>query len=54
MKLHVEWARPIPLRRNRDGISYSVDLAKVSDYPGIYVFCRHHGYTFEALYVERR
>lgn len=53
MKLHVQWARPIPLRPSRDGISYTVDLEKVSDYPGVYIFGRRHGDIFEALYVGK-
>lgn len=53
MKLHVEWARPVPLRPSRDGISYTVDLARVSDYPGVYIFGRRHGERFEALYVGK-
>jgi hypothetical protein len=51
MKLHVEWGQPIPLRANRDGISYDIDLEKITDYPGVYVFGRRHGDHFEALYV---
>lgn len=53
MKLHVEWARPIPLRASRDGISYVVDLERVSDSAGVYIFGRRHGDTFEALYVGK-
>lgn len=53
MKLHVEWSKPIPLRPNRDGISYTVDLTKVTEYPGVYIFGRRHGDIFEALYVGK-
>ena len=53
MKMHVEWSRPIQLRPSRDRISYTVDLAKVSDYPGVYIFGRRHGDTFEALYIGK-
>lgn len=53
MKLHVEWARPIPLKSNRDGISYAVDLEKVTVYPGVYIFGRRYGERFEALYIGK-
>ena len=53
MKLHVEWGRPIQLRASRDGISYGLDLSKVTDYPGVYIFGRRHGDSFEALYVGK-
>lgn len=51
MKLHVEWGQPVQLRGNRDGISYDLDLSKITDYPGVYIFGRRHGERFEALYV---
>jgi hypothetical protein len=53
MKLHVEWSKPIPLRASGDGIAYDLDLSKVSDYPGVYIFGRRHGDRFEALYVGK-
>lgn len=53
MKLHVEWARPIRLRAGRDGISYEVDLSKITERPGVYIFARRHGSTFEGLYVGK-
>ena len=53
MKLQVEWGKPIPLRASRDGISYEVDLEKVANLPGVYIFGRRHGDTFEALYIGK-
>ncbi len=54
MKLRIDWARPIQLRRP-EGISriYDLDLSKVCDAAGIYIFGRRWGRHFEALYVGR-
>lgn len=51
MNLHVEWGKPIILRADRDGFSYSLDLNKITDFPGVYIFGRQWGSGFEALYV---
>jgi len=54
MKLKVEWSRPIRLRHARDkNMIYSIDLSKVTAEAGIYVFGRHWGQSFEALYVGK-
>ena len=53
MKLHVEWSRPIALRPSREHVGYTVDLAKVSNLPGVYIFGRQWGSGFEALYVGK-
>ncbi len=49
MKLYVEWSRPIPLRR--EGIGYAVDLISLPTRPGVYVFARHWGNRYEAIYI---
>lgn len=52
MKLHLQWSRPILLRKSRQRtMVYSTDLGKLPDKPGLYVFGRRHGRKFEALYV---
>lgn len=53
MKLQVEWSRPIVLKRSRDSFGYILDLSKVTDYPGVYIFGRQWGSGFEALYVGK-
>jgi hypothetical protein len=52
MKLAVDWQRPIPLQSGvREGLIYTVDLDKIEPVPGIYIFARRWGRSFEALYV---
>jgi len=54
MNLHVSWGRPIPLKDGRkDNLIYTVDLSKVPDRGGVYIFGRRFGNTFEALYVVK-
>jgi len=54
MKLHLEWRRPIPLRdATRQKLLYMTDLKKLPEEPGIYVFGRQFGKSFEALYVGK-
>lgn len=54
MKLELEWMRPLRIRRKRQRIlEYEVDLHKLPKEPGIYVFGRRYGKTFEALYVGK-
>ena len=54
MKLVVEWEKPILLRSGaKDGLIYMMDLDKVPDVPGIYVFARRWGKSYEALYVGK-
>lgn len=52
MKLRIEWGRPIPLKDGtRQHLIYTVDLTKLPQASGIYVFGRRFGTNFEALYV---
>jgi hypothetical protein len=54
MKLHVDWGKPVRLRdASKDNMIYGVDLAKVSNGSGVYIFGRRWGPQFEALYVGK-
>ncbi len=54
MQLHVEWDRPIPLRDDRrNNMIYTLDLSRVTDRSGVYIFGRRWGSQFEALYVGK-
>ncbi len=54
MKLHLEWSRQIILRRSRQrSLVYTIDMDKLPDEPGLYVFGRRFGNSFEALYVGK-
>jgi len=54
MRLHVEWTRPIPLRKAKEqNALYGIDLDKLPRSPGIYIFGRRYGQSFEALYVGK-
>lgn len=52
MKLKLEWATPVPLKNSQLGI-YEVDLDVIPREPGIYIFARKWGKSYEALYVGR-
>ena len=52
MKLEVEWNRPLALKSGaRDGLIYAVELDRIERSPGVYIFVRRWGKSFEALYV---
>jgi len=57
MNLEIEWEKPVPLRkaprkaRKESGYIYKVDLTVLPNVPGIYVFARRWGKSYEALYV---
>jgi hypothetical protein len=54
MRLGIEWKKPIPLQRDtRNGLTFSVDLAKIEAEPGVYIFARKWGGSYEALYVGK-
>jgi len=54
MKLYVDWGRPIQLKdASKDNMIYGVDLGKVADMAGVYIFGRRWGSQFEALYVGK-
>lgn len=52
MKLHIEWMRPIVLKDD-ENLIYRVDLDKLPNVAGFYVFGRRWGSQFEALYVGK-
>lgn len=50
----MEWRKPVLLRSGaKDGLIYTMDLDKVPDAPGIYVFARRWGKSYEGLYVGK-
>jgi len=52
MDLEIEWKKPVPLRKTPKGLYiYNVDLEVLPAVPGIYVFARRWGRSYEALYV---
>jgi hypothetical protein len=55
MKLAVDWAKPALLKSaKKDGLMYKVDLDKLPNAAGIYIFGRRWGSgEFEALYVGK-
>lgn len=54
MKLEIEWDRSLILRSGRrEGLIYTLDFEKITTAPGIYVFARRWGKSFEALYVGK-
>lgn len=54
MKLNIKWNKPITLvKEKNNGLIYSLNLDKIPDVPGIYIFGRLHGATYEALYVGK-
>jgi excinuclease UvrABC nuclease subunit len=52
MNLQVEWSPPLPMRRMRS-LTYKLDLGRIPEDPGVYVFGRRWGDSFEALYVGK-
>jgi hypothetical protein len=54
MQLYVEWHRPIPLKDGtKVNLIYFVDLSKLPETTGVYIFGRRWGSGFEALYVGK-
>lgn len=54
MKLHLEWLSPISLADGADqNLIYTCDRSELPESPGIYIFGRRHGASFEALYVGK-
>jgi len=54
MKILVEWGRPLRLKDgSRQNLIYVVDLDKVPNGAGAYVFGRRWGKSIEALYVGK-
>ena len=52
MKLKLDWNKPVPLKRSPSGF-YQLDLDAIPALPGIYLFARKWGKSYEALYVGR-
>jgi hypothetical protein len=54
MRLSVDWKKPVRLRRDtRSGLTFAVDLERIENSPGVYIFARKWGSSFEALYVGK-
>lgn len=52
MQLNIIWEKPVLLRSGRkQGLIFNVDLDQFDRLPGIYIFARKWGKSFEALYV---
>lgn len=54
MQLVIEWKKPVALRKdNLNGLTFAVDLNRIDPRPGIYIFARKWGTSYEALYVGK-
>lgn len=55
MKLKITWEKPVPLIKAKDHeeLIYLVNEKKILNVPGIYIFARHYGKCYEALYVGK-
>jgi hypothetical protein len=55
MKLKLMWRKPMVLRTatHDEGLIYFVNVEKVPEVAGIYIFARHWGKSYEALYVGK-
>jgi hypothetical protein len=54
MKLALRWHKPLTLKADKQGNDiYLIPFDKIPTEPGIYVFLRTHGSTFEALYLGK-
>jgi hypothetical protein len=53
LDIRIEWAARLQLNRAKGNEYYEVDLERVPDTSGIYVFARQWGKTYEALYVGK-
>jgi hypothetical protein len=54
MELRLEWGRPVKMKHaGKNSIGYNVDLAKITNRAGVYIFGRRYGSQFEALYVGK-
>jgi hypothetical protein len=52
VNIEVAWSQPIPMKRTRSG-GYSVDLIRVPEAAGVYVYGRRWREGFEALHVGK-
>jgi hypothetical protein len=54
VKLFIEWNRALILRdASKQNLIYDIDLTKIPDDAGLYIFGRRWGSGFEALYVGK-
>jgi hypothetical protein len=53
LEFGVRWKRHRLKDGSREGLTYTADLGKISQYPGVYILARRWGAGFEALYVGK-
>jgi hypothetical protein len=54
MRFDLEWLPPISLKDGGDqNLIYTCERSDLPEVPGIYIFGRRHGLSFEALYVGK-
>ena len=54
MRFDLQWMAPISLKDGGDqNLIYTCDRSDLPEEPGIYIFGRRHGSSFEALYVGK-
>jgi hypothetical protein len=57
MDLHVRWHKPVALKEIRAGsntpLIYDIDLDRIPEEPGVYVFIRKYGTNQNPLYVGK-
>lgn len=52
MKIDATWSQPLPLAKDRTGkLVYTLDLEKLPQKPGVYVFGRQHGESIAPIYI---
>ena len=52
MQIRAEWSRPLPLRKSSSHNQiYEVDLDKLPNSPGVYVFCRQYADKVVPIYI---
>ncbi len=51
MEIELEWQKELSLKYKSKGDVYEVPLKLIPEIPGIYIFGRRHGKSFEALYI---
>jgi hypothetical protein len=53
MEIELNWQNELTLKCNSKNNAYELDLDSISEVPGIYIFGRRFGKSFEALYVGK-
>ena len=57
MDLHVRWHKPVALKEIREGsntpLIYDIELDRIPDEPGVYIFIRKYGMNQNVLYIGK-